>query len=303
VKRPAGWIVLVALWLAPVAHLGAQQTQPPPEQPPKNQPPPLFPKHRRGFYLNSSNIEVIDATPQSPPLAIDDPGVPDKGEFEVNLLTNADLTADTRTVDMFRADVNYGMILKGWGSELPAQLKLEIPIVAHRDSGSAYQMGLGDSELGLKLNFYNDENRGTRVSVYPQLEFSTAGSVEKGVAEAGQTLELPLLISQETRYVTLVGNAGLNKPFHAEGRSTELELGAGVGRAFLRKLAVMGDITSLSSLDFGKDRLISADAGFIYGVRKAIWYARVGHTIFSDDGHHAFISVGMKLLVDTASKK
>ena len=50
---------------------------------PKRPAPPLFPRHRRGIYRNAAGIEVIDATPQSPPLDTDDPGVPDKGEFEI----------------------------------------------------------------------------------------------------------------------------------------------------------------------------------------------------------------------------
>src|SRR5689334_18476424 len=90
---------------------------------PKEQAPPLFPKHRRGFYTNASHVEVIDATPQSPPLDVDDPGVPDKGEFEINLLTKADLASDVRTLEMFRVDANYGVVLKGFGHELPAQIK------------------------------------------------------------------------------------------------------------------------------------------------------------------------------------
>ena len=47
---------------------------------PKGPPPPIFPKHRRGLYLDGLGSEVLDATPQSPPLDTDDPGVPEKGD-------------------------------------------------------------------------------------------------------------------------------------------------------------------------------------------------------------------------------
>src|SRR5437762_304035 len=57
------------------------------EQPVKEPPPPLFPKHRRGLYRSGEGPPLLDATPQSPPLEIDDPGVPDKGAYEINLLT------------------------------------------------------------------------------------------------------------------------------------------------------------------------------------------------------------------------
>jgi hypothetical protein len=304
-KCPAGWLAVLALLLVPGRPAWAQtQTpkSPSAQKPEKAQPPPLFPKHRRGFYLNNDNIEVIDATPQSPPLETDDPSVPDEGEFEINLLTGADLRAEARSVNVLTVDANYGLVLKGWGSELPTQLKLEFPVVARKESGNPYQMGLGDSKVGLKFNFYNDEQRGLRLSVYPQIEFSTAGSVDKGVAEPGQTLKLPFLIAHETKYATLVGNAGFSKVFHAHERENTIDLGFGVGRAFFRKLAIMGDLRTSSTPGFNRDRLISASAGFIYGVRKTIWYARVGHSIFSDDGHHAFLGFGMKVLFDPEHK-
>jgi hypothetical protein len=300
--RPAGWLVLSALVLLSASPLGAQtQTPKPPSaaQPENAPPPPLFPKHGRGFYTNADKDEVIDATPQSPPLETDDPSVPDKGEYEINLLTEADLTRDTRDFEALEVDANYGIVLKGWGSELPTQVKFEFPIVARKEGDSPYQMGLGDSLFGLKFNFYNDESRGLRVSVYPQIEFSTAGSVEKGIAEPGQTLIVPLLVAHESKYATMVLNAGFSKPFHDEEREATTDLGVGIGRAFFPKLAVMGDLRTSSTTDFKRDRLIALTAGVIYGVRKSIWYGRVGHSVFSDDGRHVFLAFGLKVLFDS----
>jgi hypothetical protein len=304
VRRAPVWLVILGALIlidATAASARAQGAgQPKAENPQRNQPAPLFRKHRRGLYINRDNLEVIDATPQSPPLETDDPGVPDKGEYEINLLTEADFAADERTVDMLAVDANYGIVLKGFGHELPTQLKLEFPVVARAEHGDAYQMGLGTSAFGLKFNFYNDESRGLRVSVYPQIAFAAGGSVEKSIAEPGQTLIVPLLVSHESKYVTMVANAGVNKTIHDPGRDSTTELGFGIGRAFFRKLAVMGDVHTSSSTNFRHDRLLAADAGFIYGVRKAIWYSRIGHSLFSDDGRHAFVSFGVKVLIDTA---
>ena len=129
-------------------------------------PTPLFPRHRRGIYTNRNHIEVIDATPQSPPLEVDDPGVPDRGEYELNFSTGADVTKHLRHVDVLVADANYGIVLKGFGHELPTQVKLEVPVVASGATGGAYSVGVGDSAFGLKFNFYNDDNRGLRISAY-----------------------------------------------------------------------------------------------------------------------------------------
>src|SRR5690349_11467509 len=76
-------------------------------------PAPLFPRHHRGIYVNRENVEIIDATPQAPPLEIDDPGVPDRGEYELNFSTGADLTKHLRHIDLLSADANYGIVLKG----------------------------------------------------------------------------------------------------------------------------------------------------------------------------------------------
>jgi hypothetical protein len=305
VRRAPVWLLLLGALVISAATAAPARAQvvgqPKIEKPPRNPPAPLFPKHRRGLYINRDNLEVIDATPQSPPLETDDPGVPDQGEYEINLLTEADFAAESRTVGVLVIDANYGVVVKGFGHDLPTQLKLEFPVVARTEHGGAYQMGLGTSAFGLKFNFYNDESRGLRVSIYPQIAFSTRGSVDKGVAERGQTLILPLLVSHETKYITMVANAAVHKAIHDPERDLTTELGYGIGRAFYRKLAVMGDIRSSSTANFRKDRLLSTGAGFIYGVRKAIWYGRVGHSLFSDDGRHVFLAFGMKVLIDTHS--
>ena len=300
--RPAGRLIVFALViLLPPWSASAQTPQTPAvTKPAENPPPPLFPKHRRGLYINGEKLEVIDATPQSPPLETDDPSVPDPGEYEINLLTDADLGVDARKIDVVTVDANYGMMLRGWGHQLPTQLKFEFPVVAARETGTPYEIGAGNSAFGLKFNFYNDESRGLRLSIYPQLEFSTGDSAEKGVADLGQTLVLPVLISHESKYVTLVGNAGLSQAIHDADRGTTADLGAGIGRAFFRKLAVMADLRTSCSADFSRDRLVSTSLGFIYGVRKSIWYARAGHSFFSDDGRHMYVGLGMKLLIDTA---
>src|SRR5947209_11555254 len=104
-------IVFAARAFAQVQSQGqVQQSQKPetPAPPPKQAPPLLFPKHHRGIYRNAQNLEVIDATPQSPPLDIDDPSVPDKGAYEINLTTHADLSRDAQRVDLLAVDANYG---------------------------------------------------------------------------------------------------------------------------------------------------------------------------------------------------
>ena len=114
----------------------ADQQQPKERDRLKAPAPPLFPKHRRGLYRNAGGIEVIDATPQSPPLETDDPGVPDKGEYEINLTTHGDYAKQADRVDMLLVDANYGILPSIAGYKLPTQVKFEFPVTAVRQSVS-----------------------------------------------------------------------------------------------------------------------------------------------------------------------
>jgi hypothetical protein len=261
----------------------------------KQPPPPFFPRHRRGIYRTNQNIEIVDATPQAPPLDIDDPGVPDNGEFEINLTTGSDLQGPERSFSLLHADVNYGVEPKLFGHHVPTQLKFECPLSAHTGRDYPSAIGVGQAAFGVKLNFYHNEHRGRSMSVYPQLEFASARSAARDLAEPGQALLLPVLFLQEFNAVTFVANAGIEKPFHGTDQRASVIAGGGLGRALTRKLALMGDVTMESAFDGKADRLLAVDIGIIYGVRHVPVYARLGHSLFSDDGAHTYFAVGIKI--------
>jgi hypothetical protein len=282
-----------------------QQQQPEPQQTAsgktvKKPPPPVFHKHRRGVYLDTSGLPVVDATPQSPPLETDDPGVPDKGELEINFTTDADLSKPLRAVDYFFVDANYGVLPKVFGHELPTQIKLEFPLAGAKEPGNPTRVGIGAAQFGLKFNFYNDEHRGLYFSVYPQIEFAFAGSdaVEKDLAEPGQTLILPLLVQKEFKHLTLVANGAINQPIHDPERETTGTLGVGLGRALTRHLAVMAEIRATSTFDLSRERLLLLNFGVMRRLRDDLTlYAKVGRGILSDEGFaHTYLGVGVKFV-------
>src|SRR6266545_1848295 len=197
------------------------------QQTAKVPPPPLFPKHRRGIYTNAAGVEVIDATPQSPPLDTDDPAVPDVGQYEINVTTHADLSREASRIDLLTVDANYGLLPTIVGHLLPTQIKFECPLVAAREAGEPFNVGVGAAAFGMKLKFYHDEHRGISAAIYPQVEFAAPGGrgVEKGLSERGQTLLLPLLVAREFREFTFVFNAALEKPAHDPGRQIATEFG------------------------------------------------------------------------------
>jgi hypothetical protein len=211
------------------------QVQPAPQKP---EPPPnipLFPRYRRGLYKNGLGLWVIDGPPQSPPLFTDDPGVPDKGEWEINFTVRGDLAKSEKQVDFFHADINYGVLPKWFGHEVPIQLKIEAPISGFKESGEPFGTGVGPVEGGVKINFYNNDDKGIALSVYPQFEFGLGDTfVDKGLVDAGQTFIFPVLVSKQYHFVTLVFNGGIEHAINDPDRET-------MGTAGVSEVGFRGD--------------------------------------------------------------
>jgi hypothetical protein len=286
------------------------QQQATPEKKEKEPPPPLFSRHRRGIYTNALGVTVVDATPQSPPLETDDPGVPDKGEYEINLTTHADFSKELRTFDFFFVDANYGILPKIFGHELPTQVKFEFPLAGAKVPGDPMKVGVGAAKFGLKFNFYNNEQHGLYISLYPQIEFAIPGSnaVEKELAEPGQTLILPLLVQKEFKYLTFVANGIIEQPIHDPAEDTAGTLGFAFGRAITRHTAVMGEVRFTSTFDLQRERLLIVNSGLMRRIRdNVVLYANVGRSVFSDEGiRHIYVGVGVKFLLapnNAAGKK
>ncbi len=179
-------ILVLSLVLVLPAHALAQandasqnqqnQPQTTGKKPAKPPPPPLFRRHHRGMYENESGVQVIDGTPQSPPLEVDDPGVPDKGQYEINIGPQADFSKPLGVFDFVLVDANYGVLPRIFGHELPTQVKFEFPLAGAKEQGDPFKVGVGASQFGLKFNFYDNEHTGLSASFYPQIEFAIPGT-------------------------------------------------------------------------------------------------------------------------------
>jgi len=237
-------------------------------------------------------VELIDA---------DDPGTPDKGEFEFNFTTHLDYSNEVQHYDIVSVDANYGVLPVVFGYELPTQIKFEFPVVAAGENGEPFNVGLGEAKFGLKFNFYRDEHRGIAMALYPQIGFATSEShgVEQGLADPGQTLILPLLVEREFHTFTLVANVGIEQPLNDPERDTAFPYGFGIGRALTRKVAGMFEVRGESSRHFHDVGVVYLNGGIIHGVRNIITYANIGHTLRSDDGlGHTYAGFGVKLLIN-----
>lgn len=309
-KVKTGIAIYLLLLLLHIPNSGAQESgvEQSQQSPPltksgktvKQPPPPLFHKHR-GVYKSSSGGEVLDATPQSPPLVVDDPGVPDKGQYEINLTTQADYSKQQQTFDFLFVDANYGVVPKILGHELPTQVKFEFPLSGAKTNGDHLQVGIGTAAFGLKFNFYDNEHTGLSLAFYPQIEFAITGAtaVERNLAEVGQTLALPLLVKKEFRYFTLVANGAVNESFGDPDRNTTGALGVGLGRDISRYTAVMAEIHGESAFDFKRERLVVVNFGAMRRLQdNVILYANIGHSLVSDEvPGHLYVGAGVKFLL------
>jgi hypothetical protein len=302
---------ILALSLCSAAYAEAEgQGQPSQAQTPadttKKPAPPLFPRRRRGVYRNEKGIEFVDPVPQSPPLETDDPGVPDKGAYEINLGINGDLFEEGPRLDLLLVDANYGVLPAIKGYELPTQLKFEFPIAAFRTNGGPFTVGIGAVTVGVKFNFYNNEQKGLSLSFYPQVETAAPGTdgVEKGLAEPGHTVILPLLVSREFHEFSFAFNGSIEKPVHDPDHDATGIASVAFGRALTRKLAAMVEIRAESTFDLERDRLVFLNVGLVRGIRNIVVYAHLGRSVFSDDGFsHVFVGTGMKLLIQPRDKR
>ena len=90
-------------------------------------------------------------------------------------------------------DLNYGL-----GERI--QLKYELPWIFSKEEGEETHNGIGNSVLGVKWRFLDEERQGISMSTYPQVEFNMArSSVDKGLVDKGTKWILPLEVEKEDR--------------------------------------------------------------------------------------------------------
>jgi hypothetical protein len=130
-----------------------------------------------------------------PPFQSDDPDTPGDKHWEINVGFSGDRNLSEGSYAVPNIDFNYGL-----GDRI--QLKYELPLAVQEVRGGSSRTvgGLGNSRLGVKYRFYENQlrtNAGNReanfaFSIYPQLVLSNpTSSVRRGVVEPGPQFLLP----------------------------------------------------------------------------------------------------------------
>jgi len=175
-------------------------------------------------------------------------------------------------------------------------VKFEFPLAGAKAPGDPMRVGIGAAKFGLKFNFYNNEHKGVYVSLYPQIEFAVPGAhpVEKGLAEPGQTLILPLLVQREFKYLTFVANGTIEQPIHDPAENTTGTLGFGFGRAITRHTAAMAEIRYTSTFDLQRERLLVVNSGLMPHSRQCGLVRECGTQRFLRPRHPAHLCWGWR---------
>ena len=125
-----------------------------------------------------------------PPLLTDDPGTPGRNNWEINLGYTVDRQAGDNYYETPILDMNYG-----WGDRV--QLKFEMPYIYNSVGNGPLQSGPGDSKVGVKIRFFEDEKLGLNLGTYPQLEVNnTQDSVRRNLVYKGPQFLLPVEITK-----------------------------------------------------------------------------------------------------------
>jgi len=138
-----------------------------------------------------------------PPYYTNDPGTPGNLQWEINLGYMPFLYSSESITHTPDVDINFGV-----GDRI--QLTYENAWL-RVDNPSPAKYGLGQDQLGVKWRFYDNQDSGFAVSLFPQLSINNPNhSVERGITPPGASLILPLEFSKKLGPIDLNWEAGYN---------------------------------------------------------------------------------------------
>lgn len=182
-----------------------------------------------------------------PPLITDDPGTPGDGRWEINVPITLEQTRDQRIFEAPLLDINYGL-----GER--TQLKFEVPwlVIDSRDNGTTD--GLGNSKIGIKHRFLDEDRHGMSMSIYPQLEFNNpTSSDERGLVDEGARFKLPVQMARSAGPVELYLEVGYE---FVEADEDEWLYGVATSYRVNDQLELLAEIAGGASQNFDDEELV-----------------------------------------------
>lgn len=135
-----------------------------------------------------------------PPFRTDDPETPEWHAFEINVPFTSERNRNEWTVQMPLFDLNYGF-------RPNVQLKVEFPLLYVHPIGDGHQYGPGDTLVGIKWRFLEEEPKRPQLGFYPQVILPT-GTSNRGLGDGKPSYIIPLVGQKSWDKWTLYGNFG-----------------------------------------------------------------------------------------------
>jgi hypothetical protein len=182
-----------------------------------------------------------------PPLLTDDPDTPGDKRWEINVAYTLDKRQTESTMETPILDLNYGV-----GDNI--QIKYELPWLIHHEQEAGTRSGIGNSKVGVKWRFLDEEKCGVNMSTYPQFMFnSPTSSAAKGLNDEGTSLLIPVEVSKKFGPVTVNGEVGYTFSQHSDN---EWLYGLFIGYEILKNLTILGEIHGGATTEFKQNEVV-----------------------------------------------
>jgi len=133
-------------------------------------------------------------------------------------------------------------------------LKYEVPWLALDERGKHTKNGLGNSLVGVKWRFFDQDRQGIDMSVYPQIEFNNSqSSYNRGLVEKGMGFVLPVQLQKSWGAISL--NPELGYAFH-EYHENEWIYGLAMGYQASSNLELLMEVSGVTQDGFHDDELV-----------------------------------------------
>jgi len=121
-----------------------------------------------------------------PPFYTTDPGTPGPNNWEINLAYMPFLYSGSSTSHVPDVDINYGV-----GERI--QLTYESAWLRVKDGANAPIYGMEQSNPGFKWRFYDNEEKGFAISIFPQGYLNNPNhAVQRGIAPPSDSFLMPM---------------------------------------------------------------------------------------------------------------
>jgi hypothetical protein len=221
-----------------------------------------------------------------PPMITDDPGTPGNRNWEINVGFVQESSLGQKNFEAPVFDCNYGA-----GNHV--QLNFEIPYALQTANGDT-RAGLGNSKVGVKWRFLDEDKRGISVSTYPHLVFNNpTDSVRRGLADDGWQVFLPIEFSKQLGRFQINGEAGYNLQ---QRLPNELSLGVVTGFRASSRVELLAELHTVGVRHFEENESVFDLGGRVKLTRLNTLLFAAGRSLpgSTDDQPRFFMYAGMQ---------